>query len=624
MLTWLALALADTPVTTSVQGSLADAGGAPLNGDHLVTIRLWTAETSGTALVEETGAILFSGGAFATRLGTSGGLTVEELAAAPAVWMELQLATGGPSARVPVGQALYAAVAHRAQVAATAEAVGAIPAANVLHTGSDLAWSRLVGVPALLTPTSDLAWSRLTGVPALLTPTSDLDWTRLTNLPSWASTGYSAGTGIALNGSTFSLTHTPGAGLSLTGSTFSVNTTAVGDALASRFLPASGPVDLPANTTVGGQSLSAVISGAAGVPRTVSGFVGDLGPDLSSEGYTQCFGWSNDGYAPNVGWSGMRTACGAAEDILFAGYRAGGYTLVRHPAELVAPLLTFLPATLPSVTTYNDYFDMEGKYTFATSPDGWLLGRHGNRWADPGRLWLPCHSGTAGCNGWTGYAGHVLSTEGNDAHDQYNYTGDRYFVYYRPKASVSRESCATYLAANPGTSSGPRDLKLDGVNPTRVYCDMTDGGWTLVANQVSSSVLPDEMGNVNVANFGTTNTSWRIGQAVMREIRPAVAWRMNDSATNVFFKPVCRVDWGRGYVNTARSYPCNTGYTSVAFSAITNGAFVDAAVRGIGINNSGTNCSIRMYNQVAWNSLPIGAAVSCNAATNVTIQLWFK
>jgi hypothetical protein len=223
----------------------------------------------------------------------------------------------------------------------------------------------------------------------------------------------------------------------------------------------------------------------------------------------------------------------------------------------------------------------------------------------------------------------VLSENGGDANDQASTTGDRYFIYIQPPRSTTLETCKTLLQANPALSNGAYDVKLDGVNATRVYCDMSAGGWTLVSNQVPGSLLANDYGNVNAANFGSSTSSWRVGHTTTVAIEPTEAWRMTDGSTTVYFKPTCRVDWARSYFNTGRSLDCNTGYTSTAFTSITNGGFVDAAVRGIGINNGGANCSMRIFNDVLWttptgNTLQVGQSGGCLGASNTTIQLWFR
>jgi hypothetical protein len=162
--------------------------------------------------------------------------------------------------------------------------------------------------------------------------------------------------------------------------------------------------------------------------RTVASFKGDLGPDLSFEGFTQCYGWANDGARAGAKYADIRTACGAGTTVLFAGHRCGSGTLVRHLAELGQAFSNFLPTTIPATMTSYDDFDLMKRYTFAVNGNaGWvLLAVRGNRWSDPGRLWQPSTEGDA-----SPFGGHVLSQEGNQEHDQSSCATDRYYIYIR-------------------------------------------------------------------------------------------------------------------------------------------------------------------------------------------------
>lgn len=360
---------------------------------------------------------------------------------------------------------------------------------------------------------------------------------------------------------------------------------------------------------------STTVAGLFRASRYISGFSGASGPDLAWEGWTQCYGWVNDGTSASPSYASVRTGCGAGKTMLFAGYRSGSPTLIRHVAELSQRFDTYLPTTIPS-TTYFDDFDAQRRYTWAIDPGPtWmLLSIRGTRWADPGRLWEPAVNGTAGAT-----AGHVLSAEGNNANDQQGVTGDRYFIYLRRDLYAS---CAAIQAANPTATDGPYEVSPDGVNVFTAYCDMTGGGWTLIANQVSGSLLTNDAGNVNLADFGRTDKSWRLSAALARTIRPVLGWKMTDASNTVYVKPACAVDWSIDYLN-AGQHVCTTGYTSVSFGTITNGAWLNPAVRGIGINNGGANCSIRLFNTSAA-GVPVGAAMSCTGATTEPVRAWYK
>lgn len=161
--------------------------------------------------------------------------------------------------------------------------------------------------------------------------------------------------------------------------------------------------------------------------RTISGFTGTLGPDLSVEGYTQCYGWKNDGVAAPASYTALRTACGSGTELVFAGFRAGEPTLVRWDFTLAQPLSSFMPLPQPSTTTFYNTFDVDGRFTWAVDQNWVLLAVNGNTWVDPGRLWEVAVQPS----NVLATAGHVLSQLGNQTNDQNLKTGDRYFVYFR-------------------------------------------------------------------------------------------------------------------------------------------------------------------------------------------------
>lgn len=54
------------------------------------------------------------------------------------------------------------------------------------------------------------------------------------------------------------------------------------------------------------------------------------------------------------------------------------------------------------------------------------------------------------------------------------------------------------------------------------------------------------------------------------------------------------VDWTQDYIRVPTRHPCTTGYTTPDLSALTNGRWTFCSARGIGINNNGQSCCIRM------------------------------
>lgn len=204
-------------------------------------------------------------------------------------------------------------------------------------------------------------------------------------------------------------------------------------------------------------------------------------------------------------------------------------------------------------------------------------------------------------------------------------------------AAASASSCHALLDVVPSLPNGVYPLDLDGNGPSPslpYYCDMSDGGWTLVANQVPDAPLPDSVCTVNLSGFGDLRQSYRLGVPDVASVRPSVAWKLTDATNSVYFRPACVVDWTINY-DTANPMPtvCTTGYTDTTFANIENGGWVRVSARGIGINDYGASCSIRMYEShmtttgtIEGTSLPAGVATPCLYAqyTSQRVSLWLQ
>jgi hypothetical protein len=198
---------------------------------------------------------------------------------------------------------------------------------------------------------------------------------------------------------------------------------------------------------------------------------------------------------------------------------------------------------------------------------------------------------------------------------------------------VDQTSCATILANNPGAPDGIYEIDVDGKGaspPFLAYCDMAGGGWTMVENQVPTDPLPDVTTTVNAASAGQLGASWRLGNPAITLIKPAVGWKLTDATNTVFLKPSCVVDWTIDYILVHVATDCTTGYTNTAFTTPVNGGWVYCSARGIGVNNSGQNCSMRADEggngqPGGQGAGPNGRAYSCHySSTSERISLWFK
>jgi hypothetical protein len=152
----------------------------------------------------------------------------------------------------------------------------------------------------------------------------------------------------------------------------------------------------------------------------------------------------------------------------------------------------------------------------------------------------------------------------------------------------------------------------------------------MVENQVPTSLLPNTTATVNAAGFGQLGQSWRLGIPDITTITPTVAWKLTDATHTVYFKPSCVVDWSVNYSSIMTQNVCTTGYTDLTFTTLTNGAWEYCSARGIGVNNSGQNCSMRadeggvaagLGGEGAAND---GAAHDCTYDTSQTISLWYR
>jgi hypothetical protein len=196
--------------------------------------------------------------------------------------------------------------------------------------------------------------------------------------------------------------------------------------------------------------------------------------------------------------------------------------------------------------------------------------------------------------------------------------------------SCAPTSCRAVLQATPGLPDGRYRLDLDGgaSGAARDYaCDMRNGGWTYVANQVPATLLDDVLTTVNETLIGQLDRSWRLGNPEITRVRPAVAWRLSDEVQNVFVAPACVVDWSQDYIRVTTPHPCTMGYTTPALDTLVNGRWTFCSARGIGINNEGRSCSIRMNESgfgLGIGALPNGRAYTCDYNTARRVSLAFQ
>ncbi|MCK6544377.1 IPT/TIG domain-containing protein [Myxococcota bacterium] len=215
----------------------------------------------------------------------------------------------------------------------------------------------------------------------------------------------------------------------------------------------------------------------------------------------------------------------------------------------------------------------------------------------------------------------------------------------------SGTTCRSILDAGASRGSGLYALDPDGLGgaaPFVTSCDMVGdgGGWTLVANQAPTSLINQlTTADVSPQNDGSLTSTFRFGNTRVQAFSPTVGWRirsLNASGAvvdNGFFRPTCVINWTR-MVGTrtadctnhaeiqlvsALDTACGILYTTPSFTTQVSGYTTANCSLGIGQNNSGGYCSMRM-GSVGWGTVPVGAAIPCSSAqtTALTMQLWVK
>jgi hypothetical protein len=199
-------------------------------------------------------------------------------------------------------------------------------------------------------------------------------------------------------------------------------------------------------------------------------------------------------------------------------------------------------------------------------------------------------------------------------------------------------TCAALAGTNPGLASGISALDPDGpggVAPFVTRCDMSpgDAGWTLVANQAPSALVDAlTSADFNPQHDGSLAATFRFGNARVQAFRPAVGWRMRsaDTAGRVvdegFFRPACDCATAPSLtLVSALDEACGVAWTSLAFVSRVSAYTPQNCSLGIGQNNGGGYCSMRM-GTVSWGTVPSGAAVPCDVAQarSLSVQLWVK
>ena len=216
--------------------------------------------------------------------------------------------------------------------------------------------------------------------------------------------------------------------------------------------------------------------------------------------------------------------------------------------------------------------------------------------------------------------------------------------YFREAIPPAFTTCAEIKRMNHRAQSGIYTIDLDGPggddkNTFDAYCDMeTDGGgWTLAMHQAPNQCLAGTSTKIgDAATWLADNTqSFRWGTRQLAIVRPEAAWVLADATNRVHFRPACVVDLVANTLRDNNIQECEEGFTDDTFMTPTSSWSDDNASNGIGMNNAGAFCSIRMYlsfDQNAAGGLTEGCACPCDPASTAAwtrppseqVQLWFK
>ncbi|MBW2463435.1 MAG: hypothetical protein JRH11_17425 [Deltaproteobacteria bacterium] len=160
-------AAAQAPAQMPIQGYLTDAAGTPVDGATSMVLAIYATETGGTPLFTETQSVLVDAGYFTAYAGDVGTLDLTVFRDNTTLYMSVTVEGEELLPRSQLATVPYAAYAEHSGDATT---VGGMSASAL-------------GAPA---------WSAITGVPAGLSDGDD-------------DTTYSAGAGVTLTGTTFSV-----------------------------------------------------------------------------------------------------------------------------------------------------------------------------------------------------------------------------------------------------------------------------------------------------------------------------------------------------------------------------------------------------------------------------------